>query len=94
MTMSPKQHVLSDAALAQIVDAIGGVHFGSVQITIHDARVVQIETTRRVRLDPRDAHLTPGGHTNHLSYADQPAGGRRPLEMQHGHVPREPVSPP
>ena len=74
---------MSEATLLQIAEAIDGVRFGSVQITIHDARVVQIETIQKVRLDPPKAHLTAGGRNNHLSCADQTAGSRRPLESDH-----------
>jgi hypothetical protein len=39
-------------ALKEIIRAIKGVRFGSIEITIHDSRVVQIERKEKVRLGP------------------------------------------
>ena len=82
---------MSEATLTQIVEAIAGIRFGCVQITVHDARIVQIETTQKIQLDHK-AHLLSGGHTNHLSFADQTTGGKRPFIEPNGHVPRELVT--
>jgi hypothetical protein len=30
---------------------VGSLHYGVVQIVVHDSRVIQIEKTERVRLD-------------------------------------------
>lgn len=81
--MSTGPRVVSEATLLQIAEAIDGVRFGSVQIMIHDARVVQIETIQKIRLDVPKAHLIPGGCTPHRSFADQTTGGKRPLERHH-----------
>jgi hypothetical protein len=35
----------------EILSAIDGLNFGSVEIVVHDSRVVQIERRERVRLD-------------------------------------------
>ncbi|MFN8546533.1 MAG: YezD family protein [Candidatus Eisenbacteria bacterium] len=41
-----------DAGLAQrILDALAGLHFGSVEIVVHNSQVVQIERREKVRLD-------------------------------------------
>ena len=37
--------------LERIAQAIRGVRFGSVQIVIHESRVVQIERAEKIRLD-------------------------------------------
>jgi hypothetical protein len=37
----------------QIVQAIKGIRFGSVEITIHDGKVVQIERKEKLRFDKR-----------------------------------------
>ena len=37
--------------LEQIAHAIRGVRFGSVQIVIHDSRVVQIEKAEKIRVE-------------------------------------------
>jgi hypothetical protein len=34
-------------------DAVGSVDFGTVQIKVHDSEVVQIETTRKIRVPSR-----------------------------------------
>jgi hypothetical protein len=39
-------------ALNEILRAIKGVRFGSIEITIHDSRVVQIERKEKVRFGP------------------------------------------
>ena len=37
----------------QIVRAVKGIRFGSVEITIHDSKVVQIERKEKLRFDKR-----------------------------------------
>jgi hypothetical protein len=32
-----------------ILEAIRSLHFGSVEITIHDSKIVQVECTRKIR---------------------------------------------
>ena len=39
--------------LERIVEALGGLRFGSVEIVIQDGRVVQIERKEKFRLDTR-----------------------------------------
>jgi len=39
------------AWLRVVQEQVGGIRFGVVQITIHEARVVQVERTEKVRLD-------------------------------------------
>ncbi len=41
-----------DKAMVEILRSIKNVRFGSVEITIHDSRVVQIERKEKVRLAP------------------------------------------
>ncbi len=38
---------------AAILNAVRGIRFGSVEIVIHDAKVVQIECKEKIRLMPR-----------------------------------------
>ena len=52
MTIAQPATVLSERVLAEIVDAIRTVRFGTVQITIHNAAVVQIERAEKIRLTP------------------------------------------
>jgi hypothetical protein len=44
--------------LALLQRHICSVRFGTVQVVIHDSRVVQIETTEKIRLEPTK-HATP-----------------------------------
>ena len=55
-----KQLELSQEVLKRIADAVESVRFGSVQIVIHDSRVVQIEKAEKIRIPP-SADLAPGG---------------------------------
>jgi hypothetical protein len=41
-----------EAVIAEIVRSITSVRFGSIEITIHDSRVVQIERKEKVRFAP------------------------------------------
>ncbi len=39
-----------EAAIAQIADALRGLRFGSLVVTVHDGEVVQIDRTEKKRL--------------------------------------------
>jgi hypothetical protein len=41
-----------ELVMAEIVRSVRNVRFGSVEITIHDSQVVQIERKEKVRLAP------------------------------------------
>jgi hypothetical protein len=63
--MAKPPSALSQELLSKIAEAIQGIRFGTVQITIHDSRVVQIEKAEKIRLDqgadlpaPRPAQQT------------------------------------
>ena len=47
MTSSP---VVSEQLLNQLLAALRDLRFGSVEIVVHDSRVVQIERREKVRL--------------------------------------------
>ncbi len=83
--MSPHPQVVSQDTLSRIAEAIQGIRFGTVQIIVHDARIVQIEATQKIRVD-HQAHLPPDGLTDPLSCADQTAGGNQPLVEHNGHA--------
>lgn len=38
------------AVVEQIGEALAGLRFGSITLTVHDARVVQIDVTEKTRL--------------------------------------------
>ena len=60
---------LSTEVAREILSAVNGLSFGSVEIVVHESRVVQIERRERVRLDgdpaqrtskpPRRGHFKP-----------------------------------
>lgn len=39
----------SDQVIAAVRDALGRLRFGTVQLTIHDGRVVQMDVTEKMR---------------------------------------------
>lgn len=41
---------LSQEVLRRLNDALRGLRYGAVEITVHDGRVVQIERTEKLRL--------------------------------------------
>ncbi|EIT68292.1 MULTISPECIES: YezD family protein [Hydrocarboniphaga] len=50
----------TEARLAErIVQAIRGLRYGSVEIVVHDGRVVQFERRERVRFDRNEESTTP-----------------------------------
>ncbi|MDG0814617.1 YezD family protein [Cohnella rhizosphaerae] len=42
---------LNDSWIQRITEAVEGLQYGSVQIIVHDGRIVQIERTERRRFD-------------------------------------------
>jgi hypothetical protein len=41
-----------------ILDAVRSVRYGSVEVVIHDSRVVQVTRTEKIRLDPGSKSAT------------------------------------
>jgi hypothetical protein len=41
----------SDDLVQRVLRAIEGIHYGAVEIVIHDSRVVQIERREKLRFD-------------------------------------------
>ena len=72
MTMPPET---PPSLLAQIQTAIRSVRFGSVQLTIHDGQVVQIEKRDKVRVT-KDADLMTGGRSQPTPRLDRRTGER------------------
>jgi hypothetical protein len=51
MTSSPEGQATLDAALArEIVRAIASLRYGTLELTLHDGRVVQVERREKIRL--------------------------------------------
>ena len=71
---------LDQALLQQIAGAIQSLRYGTVQITVHNARIVQIDKLERVRVvppvDPSRGH--PDTHpTGHRTSETPPSSGGR-----------------
>lgn len=50
----PSQVVpISDNVEEAILKAVRKIRFGSVEITVHDSNVVQIESKEKIRFEPR-----------------------------------------
>ncbi|WP_248925724.1 YezD family protein [Paenibacillus hamazuiensis] len=43
---------VDDIWVKRIVNSVNGLEYGSVQIVIHDGRIVQIERTEKKRFEP------------------------------------------
>lgn len=50
-TDSPTAIPAPDPWLSVVADKLKGLHFGVVQIVVHDSKVVQIERTERTRFE-------------------------------------------
>ncbi len=45
--------------LELVIQQVGSLRYGVVEIIVHDSRVIQIEKTERLRLDKADAENRP-----------------------------------
>lgn len=66
-----------EEALEQVAHAVRSIRYGTVQVVIQDARVIQIEKTEKIRLKSQ-ADQTAGGHSRQIAGTDQTAGGEGP----------------
>lgn len=60
--MLPGEVMLKTSHIAVIEKALDGMRFGSVQIIVHEGRIVQIEQIEKFRLTGNT-----GGHDTHIS---------------------------
>jgi hypothetical protein len=49
---SPLESSQLEQSLASVREALTGLRFGAITLTIHDSRVVQIDVTEKKRLRP------------------------------------------
>ena len=54
------QTPVSEALVLELVAALKGLRYGSVEIVVHDSRVVQIERREKMRLTPDPARKAVG----------------------------------
>ena len=52
-TRKNNQGQLAPEIAEQIVSALQGIRFGSVEIVIHDGKIVQIERKEKIRFDAK-----------------------------------------
>lgn len=45
------KHAVNEAITKEITKAVGNVKFGSILITVHNSRIVQIEVAEKKRFD-------------------------------------------
>ena len=50
--LSPEAARLLEESLASVREALSGLKFGNVSLTVHEGRVVQIDVTEKKRLKP------------------------------------------
>jgi hypothetical protein len=55
MTATPNEILLREVAAA-----LEGLRYGSIEIVVHDSRVVQIERREKMRLSPETTRRTVG----------------------------------
>ena len=51
MSTNKTQSSADDAALKKIVEALKGLRFGSISITLHNSKIVQIDRIEKTRFD-------------------------------------------
>lgn len=52
LTMThPNNAPLTDPETRKVLDAVRGLRFGSVEITVHEGRIVQVERKEKIRLN-------------------------------------------
>ena len=71
MTTAPTSSSTTELPLEEIARAVRQIRFGSVEIVIHDSRIVQIERREKVRFDK-----AAGGNGNDGSHPSLDASSR------------------
>lgn len=69
--------------LATVLDAVRAVRFGSVELTIHDAQVVQVERRERIRLTDPTVRLKEAGASGRTA-ADRTGGSHDVMDPTNG----------
>lgn len=50
-TTPSSQPPTADAGTAAVLNALRGIRFGSIEVVIHNGRIVQVERREKVRID-------------------------------------------
>ena len=61
MSVNSTERDAWDQIASRIFNIAGNIRYGSVEITIHDARVVQLEVTEKFRSPAQMSALTKSG---------------------------------
>jgi len=61
---------------ARIREAVESLRYGTVQIVVHDGRIVQIDRTERFRYDAAAERRQTAGAASRASPSDAPESGR------------------
>lgn len=51
-----KGNRLNTDVIEEILNAVASVEYGSVEVVIHDRRVVQIECRKKIRINPGESN--------------------------------------
>jgi hypothetical protein len=49
--MSLKQHQNINEAIKEIIEALDGLKYGEIKITVHNSKIVQIDKTEKTRFE-------------------------------------------
>ena len=75
-TMSlDKKEQSREAWIPVVVQAVRGLRYGSVEVSVHEGRVVQIERREKVRLEEAGRRPDHRWGGNHDRRADRTSGG-------------------
>lgn len=55
---------VDEAVLKEIQSAVENLRYGSVEIIVHDSKIVQIEKKEKLRFQINPADRTTGGHSS------------------------------
>jgi hypothetical protein len=70
MPMQPPNDTDFASAWGKIAQALANLRFGTVEITVHDGRIVQIERREKVRLDSPVAQVSAKSTPKHTPKSD------------------------
>lgn len=52
MGLKPNQkNIVNDAIIKEIIEMLNSFEYGSIHITVHNSKIVQIDRTQKVRFD-------------------------------------------
>lgn len=46
-----EKNIVNDAIIKDVIEAVSSLDYGYIQITVHNSKIVQIETTKKTRFD-------------------------------------------